>query len=432
MFHLTLGKTALPALLTSAVLLGACNAPATPAEPQQSAVAANIEHAYRVVQDDDSDSVLTVERAGVEVWRIESFLVSAGAIADLTGDGRANVLIHEAATLSDRALHLLDLPSEGEVSVLWTLSGHASSFHHVENQVYERIEAGESLAQAPDAAHGDDDGLDEHAFDPETLDALASAGDDPASGNAADYELMQAGPDLRLAVSLNGRVIWQSDHTVISHHGPVGPDGEGVSRLLVQEAVSRSVRRLQVLSLDGETVGSVWSQQGMAGEMSGRFERVAAALDAGAFDPAAFDVPGAASVAPLPAFDSPAPMATGIAPIEAGPADAPVLDVPALEAAIAAMGYAILTGEDAEAEDMTIAVMQHGARVWGVRAMMLSHYSLSPSDAEGAVDLLVETRRTRRSGTDYRLRLAPDGLTVISETPGAVTGIQSPRDPRQE
>jgi hypothetical protein len=412
-------------LLASSFLVAACNAPATPEQGVNAA--ANIENAYRVVQDDDSDSILTIERDGAEVWRIESFLVSAGAIADLTGDGRANVLIHEAATLSDRALHLLDLPPEGEVSVLWTLSGHASSFHYVESQVYERIEAGESLAQAPDAAHGDDDGLDEHAFDPETLDALASAGDDPASNSPAIYVLEQTGPDLRLAVSLNGRVIWQSDHTVIGHHGPAEPDAEGAAHLLVHEAVSRSERRLQVLSLEGETVRSVWSQQGMASEMSGRFERVAAALDAGAFDPAAFDVPGAASAAPLPAFDVPAPMAAGIAPNEAGAAD-----TPALEAAIAAMGYAILTGEDAEAQDMTIAVMQHGDRVWGVRAMMLSHYSLSPSDAEGAVDLLVEIRNTRRSGTDYRLRLAPDGLTVISETPGAVTGIQSPRDPRQE
>jgi hypothetical protein len=425
MFHLTRGKTALPALLTSAVLLGACNAPATPAEPRQGVEAADFEHPFRVVQDDDNDSVLTIERDGAEVWRIESFVVSAGPIADLTGDGRANVLIHEAATVSDRALHLLDLPTEGEVSVLWTLSGHASSFHRVESMAYQRVEAGESLAQPPHAAFGDEDGLDDQAFDQETLEALEaldSAGNAPPSGSPASYDLEQAGPDLRLAVSQNGRVIWQSDHTVIAHHGPVGPDGEGVSRLLVQEAVSRSVRRLQVLALEGGSVRSVWSQQGMAYEMLPRYQQISSALDAGTFNPAAFDAPGASEIDPH-GFELPAQPGSDI-----GLSEAVEVDTAALEAAIAAMGYAILTGEDAEAQEMTIAVMRHGERVWGVRSMMMGDYSLTLSDTPGAVDLMVEMRETRRYGTIYQLRLAPDGLTLISETQAETTGFQLPRD----
>lgn len=425
MFHLTLGKTALPAFLTSAVLLGACNAPATPAEPQHSAAAANIEHAYRVVQDDDSDSVLTIERDGAEVWRIESFVVSAGPISDLTGDGRMNVLIHEAATLSDRALHLLDLPPEGEASVLWTLSGHASSFHRVESLVYARIEAGESLAERPAASFDDDDELDEQAFDLETveaLDAMDSAGDAPLSSSAASYDLEQVGPDLRLAVSLDGEVIWQSDYTVLAQHGPVGPDASGVSRLLVQEAVSRSIRRLQVLALEGASVRSVWSEDGMAYEMAPRYQLIASALDAGTFDPAALDTPGASEIDPQ-GFELPASPGGDI-----GLSEAVEADTAALEAAIAEMGYEILTGDEADALDMTIAVTRHGETAWGMRAMMLGYYSLQTSETPDAVDLMVEIRETRRYGTIYQLRLAPDGLTVISETKAETTGFQPPSD----
>lgn len=92
------------------------------------------------------------------------------------------------------------------------------------------------------------------------------------------------------------------------------------------------------------------------------------------------------------------------------------------------MGYEILTGDDAAAHELTIAVTQHGEVAWGVRAMMLGYYSLRPSETPGAVDLLVEVRETRRYGTDYLLRLAPGGLTVISETDGDITGFQPPRE----
>jgi hypothetical protein len=235
------------------------------------------------------------------------------------------------------------------------------------------------------------------------IDAVENGQDaaEPVSG----YELALTEPDRRLAVSLDGVVIWRSDHTVIAHHGPAETDAAGVSRLLVHEAVSRSVRRLQVLALEGESARPVWAAQGMASEMTPRFHEIAAALDAGAFDPHGFGLPAA------PGEDI-------------GLSEAYPVDTPALEAAIAAMGYQILTGEEAEAHDMTIAVMQRGERVWGVRAMMLGHHSLAPSDTPGAVDLLVEVRETRRYGTDYRLRLTPEGLTVISETDGGVTGFQ--------
>lgn len=325
MFRQTLGQLALPLLLASTMTLAACNAPTTP--EQGGNAAADFEHPFRVVQGDDSDSVLTIERDGTEIWRMESFLVSAGPISDFTGDGRMNVLIHEAATLSDRSLHLLDLPAEGEASVRWTLSGHASSFHRVESLVYARIEAGESLAERPAASFDDDDGLDEQAFDLETVEAMESAGNAPPSNSPAGYGLAQTGPDLRLAVSLDGQVIWQSDHTVLAQHGPVGPDAAGVSRLLVQEAVSRSVRRLQVLALEGATVRSVWSEDGMAYEMLPRYQQIASALDAGTFDPAAFDAPGASEIDPQ-GFALPAQPGSDV-----GLSEAVEVDAAALEAA---------------------------------------------------------------------------------------------------
>lgn len=105
-----------------------------------------------------------------------------------------------------------------------------------------------------------------------------------------------------------------------------------------------------------------------------------------------------------------------------------------LQARMAAMGYALLAGDDADARDLTFGVTHHGEIVWSVRAMMVTHHALRASSNPDAVELVVEVRETRRHGTDYVLELAADGLTVISETDGEVSGFQprSDREPRIE
>lgn len=541
MFHPNLVKTHLPALLTSTVLLAACNAPATSAEPERSAAAADLQHPFSIVQDDDSDSVLTIERGGAEVWRIESFVVSAGPIADLTGDGRANVLIHEAATVSDRALHLLDLPAEGEVSVLWTLSGHASDFHRQEALVYELIAAGEPVATPPYLAPDDGPG----AQDAAEL-AVEEGYGGAASGVGGDYAFMLTPPDNRLSVTRDGSQVWRSDHTVIAYQPALMPGTPRQEVVLVHEAVSRSARKLHLLSLEGMQARPLWHTEGGAAEMIARYDQIAAALAAGQLDLQALQAgtsegPAASSEAGESVAQDSAPSAfivetfedprEGVAVLRDGEeiwrfeswmasikrqgdltgngvgnllifyartrsvrgyvlaeladhgveviwdvsgvaldfeeieedilsrldqglsletpptrthpdaaallagiesAGEPASDgAPAdsdLQARIAAMGYALLAGDEADARDIAFAVTRHGEIVWSVRAMMLGHHALRPSSNPDAVELVVEVRETRRYGTDYVLELAADGLTVISETDGEVSGFQPPSE----
>ena len=234
---------------------------------------------YRIVQNDDEDGILTIERDGAEIWRIESFVVSAGPITDLTGDGRANVLIHEAVTVSDRALHLLDLPAEGNVSVLWTLSGHASDFHRQESLVYELIAAGEPVATPPYLTPDDDPAAQDAA-----LLAVEEEPGGTGSGIGGDYAFTLTSPDSRLSVTRDGSPVWRSDHTVIAYQPALMTGTPRQEVVLVHEAVSRSARKLHLLSLDGMQVRSLWNAEGGAAEMIARYDQIAAELAAGQLD----------------------------------------------------------------------------------------------------------------------------------------------------
>jgi hypothetical protein len=92
------------------------------------------------------------------------------------------------------------------------------------------------------------------------------------------------------------------------------------------------------------------------------------------------------------------------------------------QALAASMGYEILH----ETGSGDLVVRRQGREVWAVRAYMITHQSLHAGATPDRVELRVETRETRRAGTDYRVELGPDGARLISETPGAPTGIERP------
>ncbi len=93
-------------------------------------------------------------------------------------------------------------------------------------------------------------------------------------------------------------------------------------------------------------------------------------------------------------------------------------------AAFEEWGYRIVAGPGMG----DLAVLQHDEVVWSINAYIVS-YEPPRWKEPGLIELLVDARNTRRTGTEYRLELGPDGVKAVQESVGAPSGIQLPERP---
>lgn len=223
----------------------------------------------------------------------------------------------------------------------------------------------------------------------------------------------------------HGELVWSLERMMVSAHDEVRDlTRNGLPNLLVSYARSRSFRGYLLLEFTPEGVTELWGMEAHATEIGSLendiFKRMSAGESLerppshprGPTDPEAFLRRDEPTVIPTSEELEPTP------PMDSG-ADG-------LHQTLEAMGYRILSGEEAVAVERTFSLLQQGEEVWGLRASIVTRYELRTGQEPGHLELEVTAREFRRSVTTYLLELTPDGVEVLSQGTDDASGRSPP------
>lgn len=274
---------------------------------------------------------------------------------DMTGDGVNNLLVHEALSRSQRRLHLLSLGSEG-VSVLWHVSAHAGAILPLLQRLIDGVEAGRSIAEAPELPDRSDA---ESQTQPQAADT---------SQAALQRRLESLGFELRhgenrwLELRLGGVVLWrQEGHMMHGHLQPATAPGH--LQMVTNHMLSRQ-RSIETLLELGPYGMRVLSQHGI------------------------YHGP------PVPGMPQP--------PEQPRP---PAPDATPPETLATPHGYEITLSGSRD----RLAVHHEGHEVWALEAAVITYHRLVPGAPPALADLLIQSQDAAGAVTNHRLPLVADG-----------------------
>ncbi len=230
-------------------------------------------------------------------------------------------------------------------------------------------------------------------------------------------QLDHEGPDSRLVIRRGAQVLWRSENTVLSTApGPRDMTLDGTDNLLVHEALSRSERRLHLLSLGEARVEAVW-------QVTDHAERILPLIDS-----LLMQVEAGESIAKPP--ELPVEDHDGRQP---EPDPSPLADLREMQAelteALHALGYAL------RHHDNEVTLSREGVTLWrggGFNPMVF----LLPSPRPDHVALHYSAMRSRQGSIEIWLEIGPHGARVTHRSthyhgpprPGAI--VTYPAIPR--